>query len=403
MDIISWDDKAQKKVIVHNPLVNLSDSHVEPVINKNTRKMEDEVGGSVKSSDNSERKGFFRSLIGKIMPTGNEVAKNEDVKMVDPAEINRLNLVKSRTKSSTKIRTLLSLKKNLMHDKIDEIFSTIVELHGNFSEDDDSDYMKLDQFHYYYTDNIINLLHKLKLDKDGYLEKFHKDSELINDNIENYESKLKGLDNNRSTWADELVFLCQSILAKRNKLRIEHRRESIDSLESYPLSKELFSQLIDKPDDVEFEIYSEFTVESELFKISKKNSHFIEYLNSFTFKKSNLHIFYIKPAKTYFVYNMYTDTINEFDGKVYKDILNTIKEKKKSLKLILNKNKVALMKLDSENEYVFTEETEAVLSKFLEKIKSDDTKDSKFTDTSEDLKIELGIVNSIIDLEKLDV
>jgi len=86
--------------------------------------------------------------------------------------------------SKAKLKKLKQYKTFFNNKFINDIYDQCCTVHDIFTENKELSYKKLDQFHYYYTDNLFELLEKIKKSKEENIS-------LYNSQIKTIESKIK--------------------------------------------------------------------------------------------------------------------------------------------------------------------------------------------------------------------
>lgn len=347
-----------------------------------------------------------------IEPEETNLVKIEN-KVVDPREI-ILNASRKRLND-------LKMYKNFFDIKlVDDIFNQTDVIHEIFNNNDKLTFKKLDQYHYYYTDHLIDLLSKLKTRVDENAGVLKTQLKVVNNKIQttkkHYENVLthtnKDVSNIKRQYASyasmQLSCIYNCMLDKFNDFRFKKTHEYIpfnkkqnNEVLNYLIPSDLYIKLtnFDKNNQYNWDGY---WIDRTLMGRLQKNLFLITYEFSLMSNSSIIEVFQIEETGDYFMYNPQTYIYQFVDyaeiAKYCKDDNTEFFEIKQSLQ-DLEKSQISVKaKLDDVINLNITPEIKEVLKKYLVKIE-----DMELLEQITSINIETQNLQAMLELQKLEI
>ncbi len=342
-----------------------------------------------------------------------EATEIQKIKEIDP----RLEALKS---SSDKINKLNIIHNFFKNDSLDKINEKSKEVHDLFRINEQLNIKKLEQFHYYYTDNLIEMLSKLKKSKeDSY--------GIINEKLKNINSKLKSIINNvildpdwinknKNKYNDFIIFLLSNLYHNLSKEKQETKQETLVNISKYTkkdmsfdevYSTELFYEISDEEwisleptTSIQFYEHDVWRIEKKLMGKCHKNGFRIEFIAGLKLTAC-AYLLNIKDTEDYFIYmpQNYSFYMTQF-SKINKMMIegNTKSGRDKKLRVELEGERNKISSLITEIKSLKDEKIIETLKNYLIKISNED-----FLGDMVKIDLDRKYLDDILNTEKLAI
>lgn len=224
----------------------------------------------------------------------------------------RLDIISASNKQLNKLKLLSSFFNNDLIISIKDQTEIVNEI---FSKNKDLNYKKLEQFNYYYTENLLELLGKLKKVKEENIlilnEKLIKAKNNIAD-VKINKIDLKKIENERKKYANVvsefLAAIYRDLTGYFNNIKNPHAHRDTKFLDVcsyenyYNIEFDFYEKLASINQDTCY-FSNNYALEKKLVGKLNKNVFNIQYLYTFRTKNGDeAYIFLIKDTVDYFVY-----------------------------------------------------------------------------------------------------
>lgn len=352
----------------------------------------------------------------QVDQNGNTTHNLTEIKnvVVDP---NKIILDDSRKRLAN-----LKVYKNFFDTKIvDDIYNQSEIIHKVFESNKELSYKKLEQYHYYYTDNLLELFVKLKKSIDENVSLLKTQIKIIDNkidttkkhNIDVVSGDLKNYENMKYKYASyaslQLSSIYNCLIDKFNDFRFVHTdryvyfNRSIREDLFWIISSDLFIKINELNETNSYK-WEGYTVERKLLGKLQKNLFIISfegvlYTGS---KTSQVELFKIKETGEYFIYNPHTNVYKFVDYDMVKNYcveqntkynydLKSLEELKQT-KFELNSKLSDIVQLS------FKDKVKNVLNQYLLKIE-----DVDLIEHLTNIDIETENLRTMIELERLEI
>jgi len=342
----------------------------------------------------------------------------QKVPEITPIEREKIQRSKYLTDSKQKVSKLFIFKQYYNSSIIDRIYSQIQLIHDAFENNNELLITKLDQFHMYYTDYLLNLLRAKKKTSESYMNvmighrKHYTDElsriSLIIDSITINDPKkfdqIKSFYNMGVSIQLNSIYNC--LIDNFNDFRFK-KTGSFNNFQSqikrelcYNIPSEIFMEACnaDVDDKSQYYSYEDYHVERKLMAPLIQNLFNVNYQASFVSASAYCELFCIKNTNKFFVF---IPNINAFkivhESKLISYIKNEFTELDQKIKEKFTiKNK--LLELDTKDNYckVFDEETTESLNQFIHKIENID-----ILNIPQSTDLERSMMDAVLKLETL--
>jgi hypothetical protein len=221
--------------------------------------------------------------------------------------------------STEKIKNLTILSNFFGNQVLQQILTQCHTIHKIFERNKEIHVKKLEQFHYYYTDNLADMLRKLKKSKEENILILTEKSRLIQEQIDDIKSKkinIREYNNAKKRYASEVSHYLSNIYnaltgdIEMGSLRFAEFGDLGLSMSTYfgsydktfaEIDMEAYRKL------TEFEVnnntykYNNFTIEKKLMGRLFKNKFYIEFVNALC-AGPLICLFKIADTTDYFIY-----------------------------------------------------------------------------------------------------
>lgn len=267
---------------------------------------------------------------------------SSDTKIESLTAITRDDARKMVLSDSNKKMNKLKMLCSFFNDSVLNEIKDKTELINNiFEKNIDLEYKKLEQFNYYYTDNIIILLSKLKKDKEqnviilgekaSYLKKKIAEKNINNINIKNIENQRKVFEINVSDLCRNIfMFLSQK---QYNDFYFEDKfKNDLDLLKKHPeektfyIEEDMHESICDfNVDDCYFA--KKYYIGKKLLGKLNKNMFKLSYCGTFVIDKhdtdSKFYMFNINDSNDYFIYYPNKNIFKSIDSTILLKYIRT--------------------------------------------------------------------------------
>lgn len=355
--------------------------------------------------------------------------KDKSKESVIPIEINNIPIVDIRLDILSKSKTLYNKLKMLSSFFNNSILNDIVNetdlINEIFDKNKDLNYNKLEQYNYYYTDNIIELLSKLKKSREENIIILSKKLENINNKIVNKDIKTinyKLIENEGKKWTNyisEAIVICYRELSNNitnmdliniNKINSEQNRLSFLNIMTdeniYYLDDEYYNSLITYEEN-EYYTSQLFLINKKLLGKLNKNVFNIEYKHCLCSdkdpyaKNSYIYLFKIKDTSDYFIFipNKKVFKLIQSSDILQKIIINNSSYGKKAFELesILNIREQYQSDLNKQKS-IYEPELLDIFTKYLNKIQETDMLNSL-----QEIDIDRKYLETILNTERFKI
>jgi len=337
---------------------------------------------------------------------------NRDVK-IDPR-------IESLKDSSDKLVKLNLIKNFFRNDILDKINDKTKEVHDLFRINEQLNIKKLEQFHYYYTDNLAGEHGMMTNLKKGKEETFS----IINEKLKVANAKLKTLvskeildpawiTKNKNKYIDFLQFLLSNIYnnltdkEKASKLSISQygKDMSFDKVFSEELFYEISDEqwnLLELSSSATYYEYEAFKIEKKLMGKCHKNTFRLEFVAGFKLPSGNCaYLLNIKDTEDYFVfkpqnYSFYMTVFSKVHSLIDDNNTKAGKDKKKRTELEEERDKISAQISEIKN--LKDEKIIETLQKYLTKISNED-----FLGELVQVDLDRKYLEDILNTEKLSI
>ncbi len=314
----------------------------------------------------------------------------------------------------------LSIYMNYFNNKlVTDIFNQTQLIHDVFSENENLTFKKLEQYHYYYTDALIELLEKLKKSTDDNIAIKNTQIKSINNKIESsfknitsIKSDLSNLDNLKMQYTNYMSMQISSIynclVEKFNDFRYKKSKDFkffnylVDDVTFWNMPIDTYISLVEK-DDKNFYGWEDFSIEKILMGKLQKNLFLIDFIGCFNINDSQyLELFKFSDSNIYFVYDTKNFIFKTIKYPIVVDLCTDDNTKYKSIKhdlSVLENDRIKIeAELKSVKRLAIDKEVKPVLDKYLVKIE-----DLELLDKITEINIETKNLQVLLDLERLDI
>ena len=300
---------------------------------------------------------------------------------------------------------------------ITSIYNQSVILHEIFESNDELNMNKLDQFHMYYTDHLLEMLQKIKKSHDEHYV-------IVSAQVKSYESKISTLkdyivdivnndikesDNIKARYSQNMVMQLNSIYnclidkfddfrfktSKNLKLYSQIKKSNL----FYQIPSELFTSIIDFNYENNYK-YQEFWVERKLMGRLQKNLFNIKFVNVFICGDLNFELFKIDDTNDHFIYVPNTCVFKFVDYNTLKAYIAESNTKYGSYNLELETytKKLTELKIKKDDIRNFDDKTINTIKGYMEKIE-----DVELVEKITSIDVERQNLESILKLERLEI
>lgn len=290
-------------------------------------------------------------------------------------------------------------------------------VHDVFLNNKELNFNKLDQYHYYYTDHLLELLQKLKTSKD---ENFA----VISTQIKSIESKIasgrkksnqilqsdiKKTDNSKAQYAQtmslQLAAIYNCMVDSFNDFRFKKLKQfttytaKTGTELAWTLDTDLFLSLIKYDTNGQY-AYEDFKIERKLMGKIQKHLFLIDFVGICYSGDSSFEVFKISDSNDYFIYIHELGIFKFIDYRKIQEFLTTENTKYGNLNKEIDELENKKVEIKSRiTEYKNIDfKTEKVLKTYLVKIE-----DMEMINKISEVDLERKNLQSILDLTMLEV
>lgn len=338
---------------------------------------------------------------------------SEPNKVIQPAPVpdKRDLILQASQDRITKLKVFEGFfKLNTITDIVDQC----KVIHEMFNTNDKINIGKLEQFHYYYTDNFILLLQKIKRSKEENIIILNEQAKVISEKItktDDLEKEIRAYNNRKKVYAGNLSMIfvnmfnalshktASSIFKCNNMVLLEsdiyfHVQNGLNNYINLPV--EVLNSITSETRN--YYTIQGFDIERKVLGKLNNNRYEIEYIEGFNCNNEIVELFKIKYSEEYFIFHT---------GKMafmlvkYNELFQYVedhrnKQKNQKDDLIEKKNKLVL---DAANmKYITDPKLLETISTYLTKIKNEN-----FLNDSSDIDLEVTNLTSMMNIEKYDL
>lgn len=300
---------------------------------------------------------------------------------------------------------------------ITSIHSQSVMLHETFEYNDELNIYKLQQFHMYYTEHLLELLHKIKKSHDehytivtsqvkSYEEKINNLKKYINDIVNN---DVKDQSQMKARYSQTMVLQLNAIynclVDKFDDFRFKDSRnlKPFSKIKNsnlfYSISSEVFTKAIEYDYTNNYQ-YKEFYIERKLLGKLQKNLFNISFINVFICGDLEFELFKIDDTNDYFIYIPSMCIFKFVDYNTLKEFVIESNTKYGAYKIELDSynKKLTELKIKKDDVRKFDDKTLNTLKGYMDKIE-----DVELVEQLTSIDIERQNLESILNLERLEI
>ena len=298
-----------------------------------------------------------------------------------------------------------------------DILNQTEVIHDVFSNNKDLNFNKLEQYHYYYTVHLEELLEKLKKSKDENLSIVNTQIKSLENKIANGKKKsnqilqgdIKKLDNSKAQYAQTMSLQLASIyncmvdnfndfrFKRRNAFITYTNKNGIDL--AWSLDSDLFLSLIAYDSNGQY-TWDDFKIERKLMGRLQKYLFHIEFIGMCYSSDSSFEIFKFSETDDYFMYVHELGIFKFLDYKKIQEFLTTNNTKfgnlNKEIDQLEEKKIEVKSKLNDFRSIDF--KTEEILQQYLKKIE-----DVELITKISDVDLQRMNLKSILELEQINI
>jgi len=343
----------------------------------------------------------------------NELASLPGKPKVDP-NVETLNI------SREHLATLKIYKEYYNTKIVDDIYNQTEIINQIFQDNENLTFKKLDQYHYYYTENLVELLAKLKGSIDNRMSALKTKLKVIDNKVATTNKHYKKIvnDNIKDVKKSEIQYggymslqlssIYNCMLDKFNDFRFKktyefvhfNKKQDNDNL-SFILPTDVYLDIVKFDKENQYS-WDEYWIDKELMGKLQKNLFYLTYEGTFVSGGNTVEMFKISETNEFFIYNADTHTFSFLDytkvaeycveaNTAFYEISKTLDDYKRSqLKL--------KTQLDNVIKTHVTTEVKNVLKQYLTKIEDMDLLDKITT-----INLETKNLKSILELKQLEI
>lgn len=364
-------------------------------------------------------KGKKNKLKEQIVITSNNqtITKNKTLEEITPEQRRRNEKKRILKESSDKLNRLKIYAHYFDFPYITSIYNQSLILHDIFVNNDDLNINKLDQFHMYYTDNLLELLQKIKKSHDEHYT-------IIVSQVKSYESKIRDLrdfitnieindikdsDNIKARYSQNMIMQLNSIynclIDKFEDFRFKSPKQykNYSSFKNsnlfYQIPSDVFASLVEFTYDNNYK-YQEYWIERKLLGKLQKNLFNIKFINVFICGELNFELFKIDETNDYFIYIPNSTVFKFVDYNTLKPYItqSTTKYGSYSVELETYTKKLTELKIKKDDIRNFDDKTLNTLKGYMEKIE-----DVDLVENITSIDVERQNLESMLKLERLEI
>jgi len=298
-----------------------------------------------------------------------------------------------------------------------DILNQTEVVHDVFVDNRELSYNKLEQYHYYYTDHLVELLQKLKTSKD-------ENNGVITSQVKSLENKIangkkrslqilheniKALNNDKAQYAQymslQLASIYNCMVDNFNDFRYKKRvalttytaKNGTDL--SWPLPSELFLQLTDYKSENQYQ-WEDYHIERKLMGRLQKNLFLIDFVGTCLSGDTYFEVFKISDSEDYFIYTHDQGIFKFLDFRKIQDLCTTDNTTYGELNREIAEfedKKVEIKSRLTEIKKIDSKVTET-LKEYLKKIEN-----IELMNTISEVDVERRNLQSILELTRLEV
>lgn len=336
-----------------------------------------------------------------------------------PEEPDTSDYDKRIEESSMRLKTLKKFADFFNMAVISNIYSQSYYLHKLFVDNKLLNVNKLDQFHYYYTDKLFDLLEKVKKGREDRINHIASRKVVIQDKIKNIDAHIdKYLENVRDSAkykmshstkiTTQLSALYNCLLANIDDFRYKSPsqitlfRKHLDSDAFYTVPAEVMPEILkfkETKTETNSYTYNEYTIERKLMGRLLKNLFGVTFIGSFLSGSTYFELFQITNTEDYFIYLEDTNTFKFVDFNLIKKYISDNTTKVKDYTDERNEYHLKLIEIKTmeSNKDIFDPESIETLKMYLDKIES-----VELVEDIVDVDTERRIIESMLSLERLE-
>lgn len=319
--------------------------------------------------------------------------------------------------SQTRINKLKVYANYFDNRTLTDILNQSEVIHDVFENNKELSFKKLEQYHYYYTDHLLELLQKLKTSKDENIAIIASQVKSLENKIANGKKKsnqilqgdIKKLNNDKSQYAQVMSLQLASIyncmvdnfndfrFKKRNALTTYTAKNGTELAWSLP--SELFLSLTDYKSENQY-TWEDYHIERKLMGRLQKHLFLIDFVGVCYSGDSNFEIFKFSDNDDYFIYIHAQGIFKFLEYRRIQDLCTTDNTKYGELcrevdefedkKVEIQSRLTEIKKVDSK--------VAATLKEYLKKIE-----DIELINTITEVDVERQNLQSILELTRIEI
>lgn len=319
--------------------------------------------------------------------------------------------------SKTKIKTLKSFEKYFDNRLITNIISQTEVIHEVFEGNRTLNFNKLEQYHYYYTDHLIELLEKLSKSKDENTSVLNTQIKSIEKKIEQFKKRsneilngdIKKLDNSKAQYAQAMSLHLQSIyncmvdnfddfrFKKREVFKTYTSKAGKDL--AWILTTDQFIKVTDYNFDNQYK-YEDYHIERKLMGRLQKNLFMIDFIGICVSGDSSFEIFQISETGDYFLYNHERGIFQFLEYRKIQDSCTSANTGYGELNVEINdlEEKRVILKAQLKDVKTIDSKTINTLKQYLQKIE-----DIELINKLEEVDVERRNLETILEMTRTEI
>lgn len=297
-----------------------------------------------------------------------------------------------------------------------DILNQTEVIHDVFANNKELSFKKLEQYHYYYTEHLIEMLQKLKMSKDENISVIASQVKSLNNKINNGKKKCEQIANGSSIKSNEnakyaqymslqLASIYNCMVDNFNDFRFK-KRGSLTTFTAkfgtdfaWSLPSDLFISLTDYNSANQY-VWEDYHIERKLMGRIQKNLFHIEFIGICYSGDSNFEIFKISDTDDYFMYIHAQGIFKFLEYRKIQDLCNKDNTKYGELMREIDAfedKKVEIQSRLTEIKKVDSKVSET-LKEYLKKIE-----DIELINTISEVDVERKNLQSILELTRIEI
>lgn len=319
--------------------------------------------------------------------------------------------------SKIKIKALKEFEKYFDNRLLTNIVSQTEVIHDVFAGNRTLNFKKLDQYHYYYTDHLIELLQKLSQSKNENTSVINTQVKSIEKKIESWKKKsneilqgdIKKLDNSKAQYAQamslQLAAIYNCMVDNFDDFRFKKRAslgtytDKVGKELAWILSTDQFIKVTDFNFDNQYK-YEDYHIERKLMGRLQKNLFMIDFIGICISGDSSFEIFQISETGDYFIYNHERGIFQFLEYRKIQDSCTSANTRYGELNVEINnmEEKRVILKAQLKDIKTLDAKTVETLKQYLQKIE-----DIELINNLEEVDLERQNLQTVLNMTRIEV